>query len=534
MSVGKESISFHTVPLAFDSFKEKLNTFLEASDPLSFRHTYLKKMVFSKFVDDSSVSKESRRTLAIEKWSKVETSNARTNVRIAIPDDEHRFNGVTRTVGDMLSHTRATVARVIGNRPPSWLRLSGGFGNGAGTQHRREAGVQALRYLAGTHITERAVPHFLELLRSREGWYELRGFKPYDVVPGNVLFTVPKSSEIDRCAAKEPDLNLYLQKCLGNYFRSRLMTIGVNLNDQSVNRAHAQLGSISGDRATLDLSSASDTLCTSLVYLLLPFEWCELLMDIRSPYTLVDGVWHENQMISSMGNGFTFELESLIFWALTRTACWAANVKYKGRLSVYGDDIICPTEAVKTVITYLSWCGFRVNKTKSHYKGRFRESCGGHYLHGRDVKPFYIRKVALDVPAWIKIANQLREWLASDLFGGFIHEGFPLWCEAAKNVPGILRGGWDTSRVDILVSTGNLRCKVGPKQVHLRRKESELQTGLYLQWLDAADTRKAVISERETRLVRDGALNLSSATSERSLKRSFGFTTPWFLEEVDL
>ena len=142
-------------------------------------------------------------------------------------------------------------------------------------------------------------------------------------VNGNVMFTVPKNSEIDRCACKEPDLNMFLQKGFGNQIRYLLKKkAGVDLNNQLINRELARVGSVDGSLMTVDLSSASDSVTSALVGRLLPPDWFWYLDLVRSPVTMIDGEVHLNEMFSSMGNGFTFELESLLFYAITRATAY--------------------------------------------------------------------------------------------------------------------------------------------------------------------------------------------------------------------
>jgi hypothetical protein len=88
-----------------------------------------------------------------------------------------------------------------------------------------------------------------------------------------------------------------------------------------------------------------------------------------------------------MGNGFTFELETLIFWAAAKAVQEVRGCQ--GPLGVYGDDIIVPQLIVQEVISTLEEFGFTINKEKSFVDGRFFESCGGHYFDGVDVTPYY-------------------------------------------------------------------------------------------------------------------------------------------------
>lgn len=92
-----------------------------------------------------------------------------------------------------------------------------------------------------------------------------------------------------------------------------------------------------------------------------------------------------------MGNGYTFELESLIFLSLTRAACDVFGVN-SSDVSVYGDDIICPSDVVPLLIQVLNLVGFEVNHSKSFVAGPFRESCGKDWFLGELVRPLFIKK----------------------------------------------------------------------------------------------------------------------------------------------
>jgi hypothetical protein len=238
-----------------------------------------------------------------------------------------------------------------------------------------------------------------------------------------------------------------------------------------------------GTLAMFDLLSASDSVIKQLVHHLLPIDWTLLLFDLRSPTTLVDGVSHENEMISSMGNAFTFELESLIFWALARaTAYWTST---RGTLSVYGDDIIVPTGMVEPFVEVLSYSGFILNPDKSFSSGPFRESCGKHWFHGMDVTPFYVKKVPVDITDWMHLLNSLRRWTEFNGSGICDPHYFELWRKYASIVPIPLHGGRDMARRDCLVVpyVRNLS-RLIRKQRHDRVSEGALQDGLYLRWCD--------------------------------------------------
>lgn len=204
------------------------------------------------------------------------------------------------------------------------------------------------------------------------------------------LMTVPKDAKTDRVIAAEPTGNIFLQKGVGGYIRKRLRKYGVNLDDQSRNQLLAKdAGKLS--LATLDLSAASDTISIGLCKVLLPPDMFSLLDALRSPsYKLGEDIVRFH-MFSSMGNGFTFELESLIFWAAAKAVSEYKNCQ--DPIGVYGDDIIVSQVAAEELIQVLEGFGFEINRRKSYVSGRFFESCGKHYFDGLDVTPVFQKRV---------------------------------------------------------------------------------------------------------------------------------------------
>nr|QDH89151.1 MAG: RNA-dependent RNA polymerase [Leviviridae sp.] len=142
------------------------------------------------------------------------------------------------------------------------------------------------------------------------------------VVEGNRFTTVPKDCTKDRGIAVEPSINVFYQLSVGKLIRSRLRRLGIHLDEgQDIHRRLACEASDDGHLATLDLSNASDTICKNLVEFLLPPSWFSVLNDLRSPKTFFKGKYHFLEKFSSMGNGFTFELETVIFHCLTVACC---------------------------------------------------------------------------------------------------------------------------------------------------------------------------------------------------------------------
>ena len=223
---------------------------------------------------------------------------------------------------------------------------------------------------------------------------------------GNRVSFVPKNSKTHRPIAIEPTVNAFLQKGIGSVIRRKLRKAGVDLSDQTYNRRLARKGSIDGTLCTIDLESASDTIAIELVRLLLPPQWFQLLDIARSKFGTLDDTQFFWEKFSSMGNGFTFELETLIFWALTK-AC-AEEAGSSEPLNVYGDDIICDSRLFTRVSEVFSFVGFKVNGEKSFHTGPFRESCGEDFFRNLNVRPYFIKEVPKTDMDWLVIANTIR------------------------------------------------------------------------------------------------------------------------------
>jgi len=95
-----------------------------------------------------------------------------------------------------------------------------------------------------------------------------------------------------------------------------------------------------------------------------------------------------------MGSALCFPFESIVFLTviftgiereLNRPLTRKDLNSFRGKVRVYGDDIIIPRKYVSTVIQELETFGFRVNLHKSFWTGKFRESCGAEFYDGHDV-----------------------------------------------------------------------------------------------------------------------------------------------------
>jgi len=260
-----------------------------------------------------------------------------------------------------------------------------------------------------------------------------------DIIQGNRLSFVRKTRDISRSICTEPSLNMFFQLGLGEIIADRLSSFsGIDIPIQAErNRAMARRGSLDESVCTIDLESASDSVSINLLRQILPGWFFDILMDLRSPQVDLGGVWHELSMISSMGNGFTFPLQTMIFSCVVRAVAKFQdfNLLIPGNVGtsdlrrvpvdfdavcklreetlwgVFGDDIICPSGLGDNVVNLLSLCGFRVNRSKSYFVGPFRESCGGDYYRGHLVRGVYIRSLLTPQDRYVAI-NRLNEWSA--------------------------------------------------------------------------------------------------------------------------
>lgn len=261
-------------------------------------------------------------------------------------------------------------------------------------------------------VTDGAKPWLAAYFNRNEHWmlYLVENNCSYQIAQGNRVSCVPKKWNVDRLIAVEPSFNVFLQKGVEAALKQPLRKVGLTIDDQSRNRDVAEIGSVTGQYATVDLSSASDTISYELVKLLLPGDWFELLDALRSKFYKMGRKgtqWYEYEKFSSMGNGFTFPLETLIFWAIAR-ACLDRAGGDIAMLRVYGDDIVIDRRAALILFEVLRYAGFTPNPNKSFVFGPFRETCGADFVAGVDVRPIYLQSNPnKDVRAIYNLYNRL-------------------------------------------------------------------------------------------------------------------------------
>lgn len=309
-----------------------------------------------------------------------------------------------------IQRIRKRIADVLGNVPD----LSPRFSNGS-TFHDRGDSVTLPHKMSGYICVTRPFEEFglMEIIRQTAWWPSSEGVI---VEAGNRFSVVPKNYKTGRGICIEPSGNLCLQLAAGAHIRKSLYRVGIEIdgvgkhNAQWLHQQLARYGSLEGDLATIDLTNASDMIAELVVRLLLPKQWFALLSALRSQSTYFKGAWRKLSKFSSMGNGFTFELETLLFYAIAvETAGWA---------KAYGDDLIVPSSKGTEVLESLRFFGFLPNVEKSYLTGPFRESCGGDFWSGRDTRPVYLKKIPDGPLEWIDLHNSLYVMEAKSVLNG--------------------------------------------------------------------------------------------------------------------
>jgi hypothetical protein len=236
------------------------------------------------------------------------------------------------------------------------------------------------------------------------------------------LVAVPKNAKTPRLIAEEPTCMQYMQQAVSKELvrllesdnlagMENFSSFLVGFSEQWPNQAMAQIGSEDGSLATLDLSEASDRVPNWLVEEIFEdFPWfSEALQVTRSTHADVPGLGQiPLSKFASMGSAMTFPIEAMVFSAIAVKAVLHGSLadmtpvapqevsSLRDKVRVYGDDIIVPTDSAVAVIRSLEAIGFKVNRSKSFWTGKFRESCGKEFFAGEDVSIVRFRR---DLPA---------------------------------------------------------------------------------------------------------------------------------------
>lgn len=222
------------------------------------------------------------------------------------------------------------------------------------------------------------------------------------------VILVPKTLKTPRVIAVEPTCMQYMQQAIAGELTVLLesdhsVSSLIGFSDQTPNQRMAKRGSLGDGLATIDLSEASDRVSNQHVRLL--FQHFPHLFDAvdatrsRSADVPGHGVIRLAKF-ASMGSALCFPVEAMVFLTVVFLGLQDAHSSrmtrkdiqsYAGRVRIYGDDIIVPVDALSSVLARLTAFGLKVNRHKSFWNGKFRESCGRDYYDGTDVTPVRVR-----------------------------------------------------------------------------------------------------------------------------------------------
>jgi hypothetical protein len=222
-----------------------------------------------------------------------------------------------------------------------------------------------------------------------------------EIISAKVI-AVPKDSRGPRLICVHPAEAIWIQQGLRRELERTISlyrsTPGpwprgrIKFDDQSVNGIIALKSSRTRRYATLDMKEASDRISEPLVQILFgrKYKWFGCCRAQEFVIPSLFGMANIRGQINSyapMGNATTFPVQSLVFWSICVAALQYHGFHQPGAVFVFGDDIIVPSECAQIVIDALESFGLLVNRTKSFWRGAFRESCGVDAFNGVDVTP---------------------------------------------------------------------------------------------------------------------------------------------------
>lgn len=247
---------------------------------------------------------------------------------------------------------------------------------------------------------------------------------------GARVATVPKDSEKDRVIQVE---------CFGNMICQRIIALALRRcidNAFNIDLLHAQdlhkamIADLSN--ATIDWKNASNSNALALINWFFPTRVQKLLVSTRSPvvsyYNGAEHEYHGLNMLSPMGNGYTFEVMTLFLLCIAR--------ELDDFAMVFGDDVIIHADCAVSYITCLETCGWVVNETKSFIEGPFRESCGGFYHTDIGYITSFDFNWPVDHTDCMILCNKLFKILEKDQVSGQVQSIIrSYWNEAIKFWP---------------------------------------------------------------------------------------------------
>lgn len=250
------------------------------------------------------------------------------------------------------------------------------------------------------------------------------------------LEAVPKTAKISRIIGKQPTLFLALQAGVGDILVDILYKYcGIDLTTApDIHKELAMEGSLSGLLCTLDQRKASDNILRILCEAVLPREFYDFIAYISPSDLRIGDSVYSSRMMCPAGNGLIFPLQTLLFWALIKGTQHASGKT--GDVYVFGDDVIIEKQNYDNTVKVLEAFGLQINNDKSFKDGPFRESCGGDYLYGSNVRPLYVKEIPTSTISWIRVINGIRRVGYYNNAGVWRSDSFrSLWLRCIRTIP---------------------------------------------------------------------------------------------------
>lgn len=254
------------------------------------------------------------------------------------------------------------------------------------------------------------------------------------VVQGSRASSVYKNTEKRRFINIEPMFNVIIQKMVGFAFRQCLKENGCDLDlGQALHRKMIQSDFV----CTVDIRNASDSTFLDIVKTVLKGRVLDLILLTRSPFVLLPTECGKQYVypkkVSSMGNGFTFELLTLLLYATCQT--------FDRNSSVYGDDIIIGKIYAADLIEILSFFGYETNQRKTFIDHPVRESCGAYFIKGYGYVTSYDIKWCHTINDVINTANKLGRIVRDAPVNNYVISCFrSAYIDILRLCPALIRG----------------------------------------------------------------------------------------------
>lgn len=255
----------------------------------------------------------------------------------------------------------------------------------------------SLKSAAKAHFPRlsRSEKHTINFFNDNDGFAvfsELMNKHVLTIVPGSVGDSVPKNTSSRRFINKEPMGNMLLQRLVAFALHDVFDTSRLNRSSTSAGNVNPLFNPLESGQmrhqkmisqnnvSTIDWSNASDSIHVDGPRFLFPSNLNRYLFKYRSPFVLIsegkfrgeeEFSWHMPEKLCSMGNGYCFEVLTLVLLSLARAL--------DPHASVYGDDVIINNDHVDAFVEAAQALGFSLNLVKSFVRSPFRESCGSFY-----------------------------------------------------------------------------------------------------------------------------------------------------------